>query len=291
MNERKQFISREEKKKTDMVNYLFRLGFQPKKISRTDYWYLSPLRSEKTPSFKINRTKNCWYDSGIGKGGNIIDFAILYHDCTVGEFLKMFQNNFYYHLPATLIPQKEIQENGRIRILYDKTITSLVLIRYLHKRNIPFSIAEKFCTEIIFRIYNKTYIALGFKNDSGGYELRNEFFKGSSSPKDITTFKNDGNEVAVFEGFFDFLSFITLLQNKELKSFSFCIRNSLSFFERSRPFLEQHNAIHLYLDNDKAGTNTTSYAKSLNEKYRDESSLYKNYKDLNDWVINIGKGN
>ena len=36
----------------------------------------------------------------------------------------------------------------------------------------------------------KPHIALGFKNDSGGYELRNEFFKGSNSPKDVTTFKN-----------------------------------------------------------------------------------------------------
>jgi hypothetical protein len=115
--------------------------------------------------------------------------------------------------------------------------------------------------------------------------------KGSSSPKDITTFKKQGKNVAVFEGFFDCLSFITSLSNKELNGFSFCILNSLSFFEKSRPFLEQHNAIHLYLDNDKAGTKTTCYAKSLNEKYRDESSLYKNYKDLNDWVINIGKGN
>jgi len=97
-------------------------------------------------------------------------------------------------------------------------------------------------------------------------------------------------KVGVFEGFFDFLSFISFLSTKELKPFSFCILNSLSFFEKSRPFLEQHNAIHLYLDNDIAGINTASYAKSLNEKYHDESALYKNFKDLNDWMINIGKG-
>jgi hypothetical protein len=62
---------------------------------------------------------------------------------------------------------------------------------------------------------------LGFKNDSGGYELRSEFFKGSNSPKDITAFKNRGKKVAAFEGFFDFLSFISLLGNKEVKDFSF----------------------------------------------------------------------
>ena len=90
-----------------MVQYLSRLGFEPKKIYRQDYWYLSPLRDEKTASFKINREKNCWFDFGIGKGGNIIDFAILYHDCTVSEFLKMVQDDFYFHQQSMLIPPKK----------------------------------------------------------------------------------------------------------------------------------------------------------------------------------------
>jgi hypothetical protein len=38
--------------------------------------------------------------------------------------------------------------------------------------------------EIIIRI-NKTYPAFGFKNDSRVYELRNEFFEESSSPKEM----------------------------------------------------------------------------------------------------------
>lgn len=102
------------------------------------------------------------------------------------------------------------------------------------------SVAEKYFSEIVFRNGDKTYSALGFKNDCDGYELRNEFFKGSSSPKDITTIKNSGGKVAVFEGFFDFLSFISLLTKKEVKESNFCILNSLSFFEKSRNFLEQH---------------------------------------------------
>jgi len=203
-----------------MVQYLSRLGFEPKKIYRADYWYLSPLRIEKTPSFKINRIKNCWYDFGIGKGGNIIDLAILYHDCTVGEFSRMFQNDFYSHQQPISVPKKEVvDEEGRITILYNKTISDLVLIRYLHKRNIPLYVAEKYCSEITCRIYNKTHVAFEFKNDSGGYELRNEFFKGSNSPKDISTIETKGKKVAVFEGFFDFLSSISLLPNKEAKEF------------------------------------------------------------------------
>jgi DNA primase len=76
-------ISIREVKEMDMIDYLFKLGFQPVKIKGVDYWYLSPLRNEKTASFKVNRKINRWYDHGLGKGGNLIDFAILYSDCTV----------------------------------------------------------------------------------------------------------------------------------------------------------------------------------------------------------------
>jgi len=40
--------------------------------------------------------------------------------------------------------------------------------------------------------------------------LRNEYFKGSSSPKDVTLIENGAKTMAVFEGFFNFLSYLTL---------------------------------------------------------------------------------
>ena len=53
--------------------------------------------------------------------------------------------------------------------------------------------------------------------------------------------------------------------------------------------MEKHKVINLYLDRDKTGQNCTRYALSLSEKYKDRSNLYQHYKDLNDWLINIGK--
>jgi len=38
-------------KQLDLVDYLASLGHQPAKIRNQDYWYLSLLREEKTPSF------------------------------------------------------------------------------------------------------------------------------------------------------------------------------------------------------------------------------------------------
>lgn len=45
----------------------------------------------------------------------------------------------------------------------------------------------------------------------------------------------------------------------------------------------------MYLDWDKTGQNCRRYALGLDNRYKDESGLYKHYKDLNDWLMNMGK--
>jgi hypothetical protein len=113
----------------------------------------------------------------------------------------------------------------------------------LHQRRIPIEVAKQYCNEVLFRYSDKEYFAIGFKNNSGGYELRNPFFKGSSSPKDSTTFENGAQEIAVFEGFFDFLSFLSIMQNATAITGNFLVLNSVSFFEKARPFMEQHQVL------------------------------------------------
>src|SRR3954464_8920265 len=116
MNVRKQAISCEEVKQIDMVDYLSSLGHEPRKIRKQDYWYLSPLRDEKTPSFKVNRKLNKWYDFGDGRGGNLVDFGILYYRCTVSEFLQKVTSP----LTITNVPKKcdqasDTQESSSIK--------------------------------------------------------------------------------------------------------------------------------------------------------------------------------
>ena len=90
-------ISIDEAGQFHMVDYFSKLGHSPTKIRNADYWYLSPLSDEKNASFKVNRKLNCWYDHGIGKGGNLIDFAILYHKCTISEFLKILIAIYHFN--------------------------------------------------------------------------------------------------------------------------------------------------------------------------------------------------
>jgi hypothetical protein len=94
----------------------------------------------------------------------------------------------------------------------------------------------------------------------------------------------------VFEGMFSFLSFQTLEQNNPIPLTNFLILNSLSFFEKSRVVMEQHQQINLYLDRDSAGLKHLQNALNWSKKYTDQSLLYQHHKDLNDYLVHQGHG-
>lgn len=278
-------ITCKQAKKKDIIDYLALLGHHPVKENGVDYWYLSPLRVEKTASFKVNRDKNVWFDHGTGKGGNILDFGILYHCCSVKEFLQKLNETLSLHpQPFTIGRQSE---KKTIDIISVEPLKSLLLQGYIHQRRIAEQVAANYCREVKFLIRNKPFLTIGFANDQGGYELRNSWFKGSSSPKAITTIKTGAKNLSVFEGFFNFLSFRSIQSFTEEKT-DFLILNSVAFFEKNRPLMEDYERIQLYLDNDSTGQNCTRRALSTSHKYVDESKLYTGYKDLNDWIIHIG---
>lgn len=275
-------------KTIDLVEYLASLGLTPSKIRKEEYWYLSPLRDERTASFKVDRKQNVWYDHGLGKGGNFIDFAVLYHHCSVKELLEKLENNLSFHQQPVSV-SLAVSQQPLVKIIAERNLMSLPLLRYVRQRRVSEEVARKYCREITFTLHDKTWSAIGFKNNEGGFELRNQLFKGSSSPKAVTSIENGSKELAVFEGFFNFISHQSIHQNLPLSSSDFLILNSTSFFEKSRSLMEQHDAVRLFLDRDKGGQRCTELALSWGKKYRDESGLYKGYNDLNEWMQQIGK--
>lgn len=286
MNKSFKRISCAEAKAIDIVEYLAKAGYHPQKVRGNDYWYLSPLREEKTASFKVNRKMNRWYDHGEGRGGNLIDFALLFHNCRLSDWLQGLNEN--YQMTRSVIPSTSnriTKQENPIIVLEDLPITSKPLVDYLAERKISLSAANIFCREISYTLRDKKYYGIGFKNDAGGFEIRNRFYKNGSSPKAITTIKNGNKKIAVFEGFFDFLSVISFLPQNKINACDFCILNSLSFFETARPLLETYNKVFLFLDNDAAGKKIASAAIATSPKYIDKSSLYSDYKDVNAWYI------
>lgn len=284
-----QRISWEEIKRIDLVDYLATLGYEPVRVRNDDYWYLSPLRTERTASFKVNRRINCWYDHGIGKGGGLIDFAIAYEGCTIGELIEQLQGHLSIQpLGRDRAHSSKASLKNEIYITKVEPLHAFSLIEYLQQRRIPIQLANRYCQELHYTIRGKSYFGIGFRNDSGGYEIRNPYFKGGNSPKDITHISHESETVDVFEGFMDFLSFQVIRRQTEAPLHDAAILNSLALFERARPFMETHKRISLFLDRDSAGMRYSAYAQSLSTRYRDESGLYAGHKDLNEWLADFG---
>jgi DNA primase (bacterial type) len=67
-----------------ITDFLQEYGCQPTSIRGNNWWYLSPLRDEHTASFKVDVSKNVWYDFGLGKGGNLRTLVrLLFHDTPI----------------------------------------------------------------------------------------------------------------------------------------------------------------------------------------------------------------
>ena len=146
-----------------------------------------------------------------------------------------------------------------------------------------------------YRVGGKPYFALAFRNDSGGYELRNPRFKGSTS-KDITHIRQQGeprDTCFVFEGFLDFLSFLTIRQQKSPDMpctdwQDYVILNSTANTDKALYPLADYGHIHCMLDNDEAGRKAVE---AIRQEYkwrvRDASHLYSGHNDLNDYLRSL----
>lgn len=258
--------------------------------------YKSPYREEKTPSMEVNTEKNVWYDHGTANGGTIIDLVMLLQNISAVETLSYLSEIYPNIKPFSFCQQKNLSQrslNSQLKIIDVKSVTHFALIEYLRSRKITINIAERYLKEITFKTWSftsneyKTYWALGFKNDKGGYELRNKYFKGCSS-KHITTIPGiKDDQLNIFEGFFDFLSSIALNKTGELK-FDSLILNSVALKEKTLDIICKYEKINLFMDNDQAGKEAVIFFRKHHNQVRDFSeTIYPApCKDLNQYLIN-----
>lgn len=273
----------------DLAFLLEMLGYDTvaRKKNDTDYWYLSPLRNERTASFHVDRLTNEWYDFGLGRGGNPVDFCLRYYRCSIAELLEIFNTSFSPHQLYLFEPDLH---DGRVRDEHKLVVKSVQrlyaypLKNYLHERSIPILVADAFCREVCYEMGGRSYYGIGFQNDKGGWEIRNKNFKQSSAPKDITCMGSGASSVHVFEGFMDFLSYRALHPYEDPQSVDYVVLNGAGMFDRALPFLTEHSRVHLWLDRDATGLAYRDYALSLGKRFVDESGLYEKFKDLNEWL-------
>lgn len=284
----------EEAKNIRLADYLQSLGYQPVKQQGNSLWYNSPLRAEKEPSFKVNLDRNLWYDFGMGKGGNIIALAQeLYQSNDIPYLLNRITEQSPSVRPMSFsFGQQSLQPSSapHVEIV---PLSSPALFVYLQERGINTELAKRECKELRSFRDGKPYFAIAFPNASGGYEVRNKYFKGCTPPKDITHICRQRESKAtcfVFEGFMDYLSFLTIRKQRipefpDLNAQDYLILNSTSNLSKALYPLGDYERIHCFLDNDDAGRKAVEAVQSeYGLRVRDSSHLYSAHKDLNDYL-------
>ena len=283
---KKQKINCEKARNISVMETLARLGHFPIKESEKEVWFLSVLRSETQASFKVSKKLNRWYDHGAGFGGNVIDLIQKVHNCSVKEALEFLTNDIsYFSFHQQAIFKKN---EPKISILQVNEIKHPALVQYLISRKISLAAARKYCKEVWYQYNDKKYFAIGLQNNKGGWELRNTYSKNSSSPKSYTYLKNSGKHLVILEGMFDLLSLIEL-KCIDITHCDIIILNSTAFVKSIVQFFKNYDKVNLFLDNDLTGKKISLL---LNQNYghtMDKSALYKNFKDLNEFLNDVRK--
>ena len=310
----------DEIKSVSIIQFLESQGHQKSYVFKGSYWYLSPFRSEQSPSFNVNPTKNLWYDYGEGLGGNIINLVQRMNPTWNNhEVLSYLEKEIRCHnleFSVDYLARVKEQEEYEVwkykqmkRPDTDKEFQTVIdsigelthpyLRDYILQRRIDFDIAKELCKEVHYSIYDKHYYAIAFENIDRGMEARNKYSKRSIGKKSISIVRPFGthcSQCCVFEGLFDMLTYASI--KKWQLDIDICVDddcdyivlNSVSNVKLLLPLLVEYSCIHCYLDNDDAGVKATQKIKNAFACITiDESHRYSTYKDVNDVINGITK--
>lgn len=271
---------------------LARLGYQPAKTTGPEQYYRSMLRdNDRSPSFTVNDQLGAWYDHGSGKGGNLIDFGIAYWpQLSFKEVLaKIWEvaQQVLPDIPANYQPNSRRRKAQKLPHYQVEHVCELgttdAITQYLQQRGIS-DIAPGHLQEVHYIVRDekqqvKHFFAAGHRNESGGWEVRNKYFKGCLGRKGLTHYVHDTRRVAIFEGYFDFLSW---KHEHPDDNSSILVLNTLSLLEAAMRVALVYPEINVYFDHDKGGRIATRSLLKALPYASDRSTIYHGHHDYND---------
>lgn len=270
-------------------DYLAEMGIYPTKDKGYYGMYHSPFREDKDASLKVDYNKNLWIDFGCNEGGTLIDLVMRIENCSNGEAMRLLEQKLSRTDPFSF-QENNIHSSGKeqesaIQITTVTTLNAPPLLNFLGRRGINAELAQHYCKEVHYSVNDKPYYAIGFQNNSGGWVLRSEYFKGCTS-MDAKTLFNTGNNketCLIFEGFTDFLSYLVLKGEKEPKQ-NAIILNSVINLSKVKNELAICLTIYAFLDNDEGGKRAIQELRTICKDVQDMSPHYAKHKDLNDYL-------
>ncbi len=285
---------------------------------------------ENTPSFEINRASDgselwsCWgavpedvqcrlASIQGGRQRHVVGGGLLDLVCALGGFNS--RKEAVDHLLSEsgqkfCTRAKSPVSDNKVRassIVVEQTLPEIrrsALIRYAKGRGISPKLLSRYCRQVRLHFSKKPdrqHFYISFPNGKGGTTLRNDEAKVgklSTSPSAPTFITSDGRfsaspsskRVVVFEGFFNFLSYLEYYGKDIPGSYDVCVLNSVTNLHQALPKLMRYDLVGLCLDNDKAGY---AAAKDVREAaaakggvaIRDLSAeIYPSFNDMNDFL-------
>ena len=275
------------KEKYTCLDYL---GKPAKKVAH-GYLYRAPWREDTHPSLSVTDNGRGWHDLATGEHGSVIDLVMR---CLNTNDVRLACEEIERQDPASFSFSQPVKSDGEKE--KDTSFTKFEVMKlqskglfaYLYHRKVNIEIAKQFLQEAHYSFRNgDSYLyALAYANDRGGYEMRSSFYKGSTSPKGITThWLIDGAPVVVFEGFFDMLSFATMCGGMK---HNYIVLNSVVNKEAALEVLKtSQNQVYLCLDNDRGGNDTTSWLLQELPLAKDIRQRFAPSKDVNDYLLRL----
>ncbi|WP_439555229.1 toprim domain-containing protein [Dyadobacter sp.] len=277
-------------KSVSIAGFLKSLGIEALDVKGGELRYFSPIRQENTASFYVSIQKNTFIDFGGSEEtkGDVIRLVQILKNCGFQDAVKcLLSLSPEIPLSFSFSGHKKpvIKSNAQLTIKKVCDLKNPYLIRYIESRRIPIEYAMLYLKEVHYQAGEKYYFAIGFPNDSNGFELRNGAgFKGKTI-NDVTTIEKRTHVVNVFEGFFDFLSALVYYGSAEPAQTTI-IMNTTANFKKLKEKLPARACIKSFLDNDAAGENVVArLVESGFCTYNYSSKIYPGHKDFNEYLI------
>ena len=271
----------EVKEKINIKTVLESFHLFPVKENRKTASYFALDRDEKVPSLSVDFANNKAFDFGTGKSYDVISIVQLINQCSVAEALKYLRELDFY--VKNDFQNEETKQQKEYKILKIGEIQHPALIQYLKSRKVDKQ--KELVKEVEYELNGKKYFGVGFFNDSKGIEIRNKYSKICLGKKDVTLIKNElriSNDILIFEGFFDYLTYKNL-EKKENSNSDHLILNSTAMLFKVEEVLKKYDKISLFLDNDTNGKSVKEKIQNQYKNVEDCSLLYVDFKDLNEW--------
>lgn len=285
------------KNKIDIVDYIGK--YLPLQKEGSSYKTVCPFHPDRNPSFYVKPSDQYFHCFGCNVGGDVITFAMKYHNIDFKEAIRMLAEEI-----GLILGSKQTEENAQKEKLSIDQIIAYVEICHQHSnltsyfadRGISASLISKYKVgfdvennAVVFPIVIDGQIVSYLKRNLDNDKPRYEFPKGSNAiPFNVDLLKDEKQtDIFIVEGIFDALTIEAAIKQPAI---------ALNGCENQKEFLQVLNQLkpkgkkfYILFDNDEAGNKA---AKQLFDKMKSQYNVAickwegVPYKDINEFWQN-----